>query len=297
VAEDEQSVERTDEADTGSDWPTDERASNPPADERESSSPADDETDPLEELGFDLDSQSETDALDAAAGSFVRLEGELDGVDEASAQRVRGRALVSDAERVDASVVPEDYPLDIDSEEALALTLDPGAGEATAYLDWPTDGGSESPLRYLLDATDSRLGDLYGEAVFVERTGGHYVVVTPTERPRSSGDWGLGVGGGHAVAAGLLALLPFSGLSLPTVALWLFVTVLWIPYATYRDAWYLRTHSDWTGGPLFWATLSTIPGLNLLVGAAYLRQRARARFFGEEPTLPARAVARVRNWL
>jgi len=60
--------------------------------------------------------------------------------------------------------------------------------------------------------------------------------------------------------------------------LFLLVTLVVLPLFTYRDAWYLRTHSDWEGGPAFWATLAMIPGVNLLSTALYLLARGRATY-------------------
>jgi hypothetical protein len=44
----------------------------------------------------------------------------------------------------------------------------------------------------------------------------------------------------------------------------------------YYDAWDLRTTTNWEGGPLFWATLAMIPGLNILGVVAYLILRQNA---------------------
>jgi len=54
------------------------------------------------------------------------------------------------------------------------------------------------------------------------------------------------------------------------------VNFLLLPVATYLDAWYLRTRTDWGQGPAFWAVLSMIPGLNLVSVPLYLNSRKKA---------------------
>ncbi len=60
------------------------------------------------------------------------------------------------------------------------------------------------------------------------------------------------------------------------VTVWLLVSIVCLPIATYLDAWHLRTHTDWGQGPAFWAMLSMLPGVNILTLLAYLWSRRRA---------------------
>lgn len=234
---------------------------------------------------------------DDAAETFLELDADLDSTAETPLDGLR-RGLVADAARVDAAAVPGGYPLSAETEQAVELTVDFGDGTTTVYLAWPDDG-EETALTWLLDAMRIDLAGLYGREVLVERTGSHDTLVTPDERPRGS-DTEAGIVGGLGVVAGFLALLAITGstagLGLAGL-LWALVTLVGLPYATYRDAWYLRTRSDWEGGPLFWATLSMLPFLNLLTGAAYLRQRSRATFFGTERSVTSRVAAKLREWL
>ena len=98
---------------------------------------------------------------------------------------------------------------------------------------------------------------------------------------------------------GLVALAAAGLVPIPSalLALAALVNFVLLPYATYRDASYLRGHSDWEQGPPFWATLSMVPGLNVLVSALYLRSRRNAWFLGDEPSLSTRLVRRVRGLL
>lgn len=241
------------------------------------------------------------DGYDDAAESFLELEADLDadlgGTDTGRDTR---RGLVVDGDRIDASEVPDGYPIAIRGEEALALTVDRGDGETTAYVAWPGDGSEDARLPWLLDAMGIGLGDLYGRTVLLDRVDGHDVLVTPTERPRGSGAWGLGVAAGHVLNATLLAVAILGSVSLPALPVflvWLSLTLVWLPYATYRDGWYLRTHSEWDGGPLFWATLSGIPLVNVIAGVGYFWERTRATFFGDDPSLCARLVGVLRSLL
>jgi hypothetical protein len=234
---------------------------------------------------------------DDAAETFLELDDDLDVTPETVATGDTRRGLVVDAERVDAGSVPAGYPLSATTDRAVALTVDFGDETTTVYLAWPDDDDDETALTRLLDAMGIELRYLHGTAVLVERDDGHDVLVTPDERPRGS-DLKAGVVGGLGVVAGVVGFVAATG-GLPTAVylLWLAVTLGWLPYATYRDAWYARTHSDWDGGPVFWATLMFLPFLNLLTGVAYLWSRSRATFFHERPSLLSRVASAVRDWL
>lgn len=242
---------------------------------------------------------------ETAADSFLELEGELEADAAPPARRTSG--LVVDAETVSADRVPSTYPHDVATDEVLALTLEVGDGrETSAYLEWPDDGtvDPDSRLGRLLAATGvapDAFADLYGRELLLERVGEHLVVYVPPDAPQGSGDWALGVAGGLAFNVAMLGLAALAVGGVPLALPWTFVTVLFLvvnlavlPWATYRDATYLRSHSDWEQGPPFWAVLSMVPGLNVAVSALYLRSRRRARFLGEEPSLRTRLLRRLR---
>jgi hypothetical protein len=263
------------------------------------------------ERTVERDADNDADAVaaggGAAADSFLELEGELDAADDGTAQT---KGLVVDAGTVPAGSVPDAHPHDVESGQALQLTLELADDRTVpAYFGWP-DGGAvdpESRLGRLLGALEvsaDSFADLYGRTLPLERTGGGYAVFVPPEQPRGTGEWSLGVAGGlgfNLAFFGLAALgaagLPLGGLPSALAIPFLLVNLLIMPYATYRDGTYLRSHSDWGQGPLFWAALSMVPGLNVLVSGLYLRSRARARFLGEEPSLSTRLVRRVRGLL
>lgn len=247
-----------------------------------------------------VDSMHDAAGFDSAAESFLELEADLDRTLDGDETTAPGqfRGLVVDAERVDATVVPDEYPVVIDTDQAIAFRVDRGGSETTVYLEWPGESGEDAPLPWLLTAIDVELSDLYGRELLLERVDGHDVVVVPSEHPRESDAWGPCLAVTHVLNAGLVGLL-FAAGGLPSLlyVVWFFLTLVALPYATYRDAWYVRTHSDWGHGPLFWAALSMLPLFNVFVGAMYFWTRSRARFFGTERSLLTRAGRMVRSWL
>lgn len=237
---------------------------------------------------------AESDA-DSVAETFVELDDDLERPTPGGTDG-RRRALVVDADRVDAADVPDTYPLAVETEQAIELTVDFGMETATAYLAWPTDD-RETGLTRLLDALDVELRDLYGETVLVERQGIHAVIVTPAETPTGR-DHRLGLLGGMGFVVafiGILAIVP--EMATVVAPLWALVTYVALPYLVYKDAWYVRTHSDWDGGPPYWTLLAALPFLNLGTIGLYLWRRSRARFFSEQHSLVDSIATKIRSLL
>lgn len=215
--------------------------------------------------------------IEDATDSFLELESEFDA--ESLPGRVRGQAV--DVERIPTSVVPGDYPVEIETEGALALSVAVDGERVPVYFAFD-ESLSDTRLGRLLELKDvapDRFADLYGESVLLTVEDGHHVPVVPEAAPRGSPLGAYGVGAGLAVNLLVLALLVV-GLggffSVPVVFAWLAANVVGVPAATYFDAWYLRTHTDWDGGPLFWTALGAIPGLNAVSAGVYLYQRSTA---------------------
>lgn len=243
----------------------DERAVDSDADEAEMESPDDEERD-----------------VDKSATSFVEVEQELGHLGEG----MRAKAQAIDVEQVPASEVPEDYPVAIGTPDALELTLELLGQEGRTvlvYFEWPDQGPSDrlATLLELSDVAVDRFGDLHGKTILVTVEDGYYLPVLPEAGLR--GDERAV----YALAAGLVppALVTFVGIfgigtslvvSTPFILLWLLSTFLIVPLALYSDAWYLRTHSDWDGGPLFWASMAVVPMLELVIVPLYLLARANA---------------------
>jgi len=197
--------------------------------------------------------------------------------------QARGQAI--GVERIPGSDVPEEYPAEIGTEDALALEVELVNADhksVTLYFEWPDEGADErlAKLLALRDVPIDRFGDLHGETLLVTVENGHYVPVLPEEEPRGDerGIYGVLAGMGFNLAVALATFLGFGGLAASGafVLLWLAVTFVLLPVSTYLDSWHLRTTTNWEGGPLFWTTLSMIPGVNVMTVAAYLLLRGNA---------------------
>jgi len=250
-----------------------------------------------EEHEASVDEESETTAnaevgldeerdVDRGATSFVEVEQELDSLGEG--QRAKAQAI--DVEQVSASAVPEDYPVRIETDDALELTLEllgRGGRTVQTYFEWPDPAPSDR-LATLLELTDvpvDRFGDLHGKTILVTVEDGYYLPVLPEEGLRGD-DRAI-----YALAAGMAppALVALAGIfgvgtgivtSTLFVIIWLLATLLLVPLAVYSDAWHLRSRTDWEGGPLFWATLSAIPMAEIMLVPLYLFSRSNAEPLG-----------------
>lgn len=223
---------------------------------------------------------------DQIAERFLELEADLSEVSEATLpEGTVHRGQIMDANRVDSSEIPDSYPVSVGDGQALVLTVDlVDGGEVQTYLDWPADGDpeEESALGRLLAAlgvAPEELASLYGQRVLVEIVDSHYTLSIPAEPPRGA-DEKTGIVAAHG--ASMLALtggvLAGGALSALLWVLFFALTFIVVPYYTYRDSWYLRTHSDWEGGPLFWTALAMVPLLNTLSTALYLSGRRDVTF-------------------
>jgi len=218
-------------------------------------------------------------ATERAAESFLDLEAELS--DGAPVEGTWGRAV--DVEVVSGETVPDDYPVEIATGEALSLRLAVGGGrEVAAYFEWDdgTPGEGLERLLALHDVPADRFAELHGKSILLRAEAGHHVPYLPEEAPRGSpnGVYGVAAGLGGNLLTVLLLLVGLGGAlsSAPVVLAWLALNLIGLPAATYLDAWDLRTSTDWEGGPLFWAFLAMIPGVNIASTLAYLYARRSA---------------------
>lgn len=257
----------------------DESTATESTDEASDTESKDDESD-AESVPVDV-AEPEREELDHAAESFVEVEQELQGLGEG----MRGRGEAVGVERVPTSEIPDDYPAEIDTEEALALQLSMVEAESQTvviYFEWP-DQGTDPRLARLLGLRGipmDRFADIHGETILLTIEDGYYVPVLPDEEPRGD-DRGI-----YGILAGLLpsVLIFVAGLfggsslifSVPFFLLWLVSTFLILPVSVYLDAWDLRTSTDWDGGPLFWAFFAMVPALNVMAVPAYLIIRENA---------------------
>jgi hypothetical protein len=226
---------------------------------------------------------------DQVAERFLELEAELKtSPDVTLPDGAIRRGQIVDAHRVPTDEISDGYPVSVGSGQALVLTVDVvGTGKVQTYLDWPSDGepGAESTLGRLLDSLGvdpDRLASLYGQEVLVEVVDSAYTVYVPSESPRGTDrTTGIAASLGASLATLVGAAVASGTLSALLLVVFFLVTFVVLPYETYRDGWYLRTHSDWEGGPVFWTVLAMIPLVNVLSTAMYLSGRRNATMFGE----------------
>jgi len=225
---------------------------------------------------------SEREELDHAAESFVEVEQEFQSLGEG----MRGRGEAVGVERVPTSEVPDDYPAEIGTEEALALRLSMVNADnqtVVVYFEWP-DQGTDERLARLLGLRDipvDRFADIHGESILLTIEDGYCVPVLPEEKPRgdSRGVYGIVAGLLPSFLIAAAGIFGFSSLvaSAPFLLLWIVATFVVLPVSVYLDAWDLRTTTDWDGGPLFWAFFAMVPALNVLAVPAYLIIRENAK--------------------
>lgn len=250
-------------------------------DQTDTDTPASERDNPAEEDAISTPEATDERPVETTAERFLELETELAGAEPTLPDGTVRSGYIADAALVPVGEVPEGYPVSLGADRALAITIELETGrEVPAYLDWPADEGptADSMLGRLLQTVDlepEHLADLYGSRVLVTVTDGHYTLYVPDHPPRGSGRTVYGVVLGAVASIGSLigfVLAPSSALFL----IFVLTTLLVLPWLTYRDAWHLRTHSDWDGGPLFWATVAMLPGVNVLSTALYLSQRSSA---------------------
>ena len=227
-----------------------------------------------------LESALESDA-DRTASTFLALEDEL-GPTASALEDGTGtiRAQVVDADVVESAVVPDDYPWEIETADALALALEIGDSSVRTYFAWPERGTNErlSRLLSVLDVPPDSFAELHGRQLLVTVEEGYFVPVVPPTRPRGSPHALPGVYAGLVFNVAFFAVLLTGTFFQPWLLVpFVLINLLVLPGAVAFDGWYLRTRTDWGQGPWFWATLSALPGLNLLTTALYLRYRSQAR--------------------
>lgn len=232
--------------------------------------------------------------VDRAAGSFVDLEQDLQGLTGRGGRLV---GIAEDVERVPATSVPAGYPITITTEQALRLRVrsdehggsDDDADEVgddiavpdSVYLEWPPgDGGPLARLLALRGIDPDRFADLHGERIPIAIENGYLVPRLPPSGPRGSPTGVYGILAGIATNVATLAIAS-AGVGLATASLPMLVVLVVVPLvilslSTYVDAWHLLSTTDWEGGPLFWATLALVPGINVVSSLAYLYARTTA---------------------
>lgn len=123
-------------------------------------------------------------SMEARIEQLVELEEELTSGEsavrdsgEATSDRVYTEGIVAGATKVPAADVPDDYPVPIETEQALRVDVDVGEGTVATYMEWDVDGAGRGHVEQLLDVLDRDPGEfaeIFGDRVALDRRGGYY---------------------------------------------------------------------------------------------------------------------------
>jgi hypothetical protein len=186
-------------------------------------------------------------------------------------------------ERVPATEVPDTFPVAVWTDEALVLEFEFQRYDdrARTYFSLP-ETDPDDRLATLLDVQGvTEPEELAGGRVLLDIEDGY-----PTPVSREGGRRGdhralygvfLGVFPSFLVALGSFFGFADALFSMAYLGVYVVCTFLILPVSVYVDALYLRSTTDWQGGPLRWALLSVVPALYVLVVPYYLITRENAR--------------------
>jgi len=207
---------------------------------------------------------------------------DTDGEDEGK----QFTAVVRTVESVPASDVPVEYPVRIQTAEAVAVRLTVRGSDEPVFVLYfePPDRGPDDRLARLLAVAGEADGEpeaLSGSELLLTIASGYYVPVVPDQLPRGSATAVYGICAGllPSLVIGLVGIFsPGAGFlgSRPFVLGWVAATFLVLPLSLYLDALNLRTTTNWAGGPRNWAAMAAIPGLNVVIVPLYLIARENA---------------------
>lgn len=221
------------------------------------------------------------DEQEKVAERFMRLEDEIR--ESSSTVRSDGEVLkgeIRDVKRVPSEEIPNDYPVDIETEEALGFTIKTSQDKSVSvYMNWFDDKTNRknsliSDLLKMHNIQETQISDLYGKEVLLESENNHLRLKTPDNprkgKTRYSAILPSLLIGYFALFLGIqTTIIPFSiGLVMFTITIFLV-----LPFFVYQDSWKLRNMSKWEGGPLFWATVSMLPIINIFTTLMYISQR------------------------
>ncbi|MCL9814349.1 hypothetical protein [Natranaeroarchaeum aerophilus] len=237
-------------------------------------SPDDEQAPSMDAIEADLTTRD----ADVTADQFLDLESDLaptaaTEVDDSIVARVTG------AGRVDADAVPDAFPVDIETDTALAIELSVRDETVTTFFEYPDSGTNERLGRWLatLEIDPGAFADLNGQRVLLTVEEGFYVPIVPDHPPRGSRLGIVGILAGLAFSAAFYASLLVGFVSLWWVVGFALVTLVVLPAVTALDAWSLATETDWRQSPWFWSVLLGIPPINVPAGILYLYYRRQAR--------------------
>ncbi len=225
------------------------------------------------------------DEFDVVASEFDRTTSEFldveSDVEEFSGSAWVGAgdttAVVVGVQRVDSDAVPDGYPLDVETDEALQLTVEPSPGsEAVVFVEWPESLTTDAQLTRLLRGLGldpHSFADLQRREIPLLRDDGFLYPYVPPEVADVSSKWYLGV----AASILLWVVLSVWPDNLYQGAFGYVSLTSWIlfPLTMYFDTRWVRSYLTWNPVTVLWLIGSVIPILNILVGAGYLFKRFR----------------------
>jgi hypothetical protein len=145
------------------------------------------------------------DEFDVVASEFDRTTNEFldveSDVEEFSGSAWVGAgdttAVVVGVQRVDSDAVPDGYPLDVETDETLQLTVEPSPGsEAVVFVEWPESLTTDAQLTRLLRGLGldpHSFADLQRREIPLLRDDGFLYPYVPPEVADVSSKWYLGV--------------------------------------------------------------------------------------------------------
>lgn len=134
--------------------------------------------------------------LEEEVGEFFDIESDLQNLTEAGVATPDvtdvDSGLVMAIDRVSTTVVPDEYPISMTGEQALAIEVELDTGrDTTVFVDWPDDGNDVEQIEQLLDAADvsfDSFADIYGKPIPLEVHDGYLVAPVHTESEPSVDD-------------------------------------------------------------------------------------------------------------
>lgn len=249
------------------------------------------------------------DGFESTIEEFVELEDELTTTGGATVGAYES-GTVAGASKVAADEVPEDYPLDAETEHVLELDVEIDDGVTLpTYLPWPEPGTEADEVKRLLDRHGygpGEFAELYGTRVALESEEGWHRIALDDASSPSSGSSGESAAStldrpsgyegslGHsgkavagAVGVGTLGYV-LAFLFTETEAVFSVASLLlllgWvaIPLAVFYDLRSVKETLDWDTSTGTWVAGCLVPLFNPAVGLAYLVDRhVRASGVGE----------------
>jgi hypothetical protein len=223
---------------------------------------------------------------EASADETEATDSDTDGDEGGAPELPDGLRLYGEVvavERVPAAEVPDTFPVAVWTDEALVLEFEFQRYDdrARTYFSLP-ETDPDDRLATLLDVQGmTEPEELAGGRVLLDIEDGHPMPVSREGGRR--GDhralYGVFLGVFPSFLVALGSFFGFADALFSTAYLGAYVvcTFLILPVSVYIDALYLRSTTDWEGGPLRWALLSVVPALYVLVVPYYLITRENAR--------------------